>query len=194
MTLPKSKFVCGEKVPIKIEIQNKTSMKIESFEYGIELKCLYVGNYEYFWPRFVETVNKETTFYVAKECIKPESDSAICNILIPPLSPTFTDSSILKLEYFVFVKIHTNAFFQSGPIIYIPITIGTVPMKKIESEETLNAMEILKSANFLEGSNRCEIGDNYIWTWKERECPKNVQPKFACYSNLSKNEKLNVKH
>uniref|UniRef100_A0A914Q9B8 Arrestin C-terminal-like domain-containing protein n=1 Tax=Panagrolaimus davidi TaxID=227884 RepID=A0A914Q9B8_9BILA len=187
MTLPKSGFVCGEKIPIKIEIKNKTSMKIESIEYGIELKCLYVGTYECLC--FVETLNKETTFYVAKDFIKPESDSTICNILIPPISPTFTDCSILKLEYSVFVKVHTNAFFQSGPIISIPITIGTVPMKKIESEEPLNAMEILESANFLEGSNRCKMDGKY----KEIEGPKNFQPKFACYSNLFFNEKLSVK-
>uniref|UniRef100_A0AC35G158 Arrestin C-terminal-like domain-containing protein n=1 Tax=Panagrolaimus sp. PS1159 TaxID=55785 RepID=A0AC35G158_9BILA len=182
MTLPKKTgYVCGETFSVKIEIYNKTSMKIESIEYGIELKCLYAGSYEYLWPHFVETLNKETTFYVAKDCIKPETDSTICEILIPPLSPTFTDCSILKLEYSVFVKIHTNAFFQSSPIVSIPITIGTVPLKKSESEETLNAMEILKSVNFLEGSNRCKMDGKY----KEIEGPKSVQPKFACYSNLS---------
>uniref|UniRef100_A0A914QYV4 Arrestin C-terminal-like domain-containing protein n=1 Tax=Panagrolaimus davidi TaxID=227884 RepID=A0A914QYV4_9BILA len=181
MTLPKTGFVCGEKIPIKIEINNETSMKIKSIEYGIELKCLYVGTFIPSWCSMSRTANVDTSTDVAVITVKDPSNSGIYNYVIPPLSPTFTDCSFLKLEYSIFVKVHTSAFFQSGPSISIPITIGTVPLKKNESEETLNAMEILESANFMEGVNRCTIND-YI----KQEGPNGFLPKFACYSVIDK--------
>uniref|UniRef100_A0AC35G2V2 Uncharacterized protein n=1 Tax=Panagrolaimus sp. PS1159 TaxID=55785 RepID=A0AC35G2V2_9BILA len=135
-------------------------------------------------------VNFDTSTDVVVCTVKSPLNSGIYNLLIPPLSPTFTDCFILKLEYSVFVKVHTkNAFFQSGPTLSIPITIGIVPWKKSESEETLNAMEILESANFMEGINRCTI-DDYIQ--RKQEGPNGFSPKFACYSNLSLIENLSA--
>uniref|UniRef100_A0A914Q506 Arrestin C-terminal-like domain-containing protein n=1 Tax=Panagrolaimus davidi TaxID=227884 RepID=A0A914Q506_9BILA len=183
ITLPKTGFVCGETIPIKLEINNKTSMKIKSIEYGIELKCLYVGTFIPSWSSMSRTANVDTSTDVAVITVKDPSNSGIYNYVIPPLSPTFTDCSFLKLEYSIFVKVHTNAFFQSGPSFSIPITIGTVPLKNSESEETLNAMEILESANFMEGVNRCTIND-YIQ--RKQEGPNGFLPKFACYSVIDK--------
>uniref|UniRef100_A0A914P1N9 Arrestin C-terminal-like domain-containing protein n=1 Tax=Panagrolaimus davidi TaxID=227884 RepID=A0A914P1N9_9BILA len=52
MSLPTTGFVCGEMIPLKIDICNKTSLKIKSLEYGIGLQCTYTGNTgkSFFYP------------------------------------------------------------------------------------------------------------------------------------------------
>uniref|UniRef100_A0A914QAX5 Arrestin C-terminal-like domain-containing protein n=1 Tax=Panagrolaimus davidi TaxID=227884 RepID=A0A914QAX5_9BILA len=179
MSLPKPGYVCGETIPLQIDINSKASMKTESMEYGIKLKCFYTGNVEpVFLLRSAETKTKEECLSVVANSVVPTLDSAIYNILIPPLSPSFVDCSFLKLQYNIFVKVHTDAIFESGPSALIPIIIGTIPFKEevAAAANTVSATKDLGTANFIEGRIRCKINN------EKRQGPYNFRPKFPYYS------------
>ncbi|EFP13106.1 hypothetical protein CRE_07682 [Caenorhabditis remanei] len=150
--LPKQGFVCGEGIPVKIVVDNKSSKTFSK----ISLKVLQRVTYTGFRDGFVNSQShpcigneKEKVTYatrlnaqirveerkVLEEIVeikisKNEKDEVDKSITIPPLPPSTKTCEIIDVEYFLKVKMSTLGTLKSAMKLELPFIIGTVPIDK----------------------------------------------------------------
>uniref|UniRef100_A0A914XUX7 Arrestin C-terminal-like domain-containing protein n=1 Tax=Panagrolaimus superbus TaxID=310955 RepID=A0A914XUX7_9BILA len=136
LRMPKRGYVCGESIPIHVSIENESTSEIKSVESGIRATYIFTATENTIFNG--QTMAKDI---IKKYCVEdvPLPNGMTKNtvftrdIEIPQIPPSFDHCEIIRLQYYVFVKVHTSAIFSCGPIASMPIIIGTIPLRKMIS-------------------------------------------------------------
>uniref|UniRef100_A0AC34FNW1 Arrestin C-terminal-like domain-containing protein n=1 Tax=Panagrolaimus sp. ES5 TaxID=591445 RepID=A0AC34FNW1_9BILA len=158
VSIPKTGYIPGEHILVKIRIDNKTSLKIPKFEIAIMENLLFAAN------SYSRSMNKSSSRIIASKIVIVDSnvdESKIVYLTVPPLMPSYHKCPIIKNDYSLFVKFTTDAVFTSGPEIKIPITIGSIPLREPSAPSTLvltslptTPVETKKSIDALADANK----------------------------------------
>uniref|UniRef100_A0A914PSW6 Arrestin C-terminal-like domain-containing protein n=1 Tax=Panagrolaimus davidi TaxID=227884 RepID=A0A914PSW6_9BILA len=132
LKMPKMGYVCGETISIHVSIENESKSEIKSVESGIYATYIFTATDESVFSK--HTMSKEFSKKYCVEDIRLPAEMSqntvfIRDIRIPSIPPSLDHCDIIKLQYRVFIKVHTNALFSSGATAAIPIIIGTVPLQ-----------------------------------------------------------------
>ncbi|UMM15613.1 hypothetical protein L5515_012983 [Caenorhabditis briggsae] len=153
--LPKQGYVCGESIPVKILVDNKTSKSFKK----ISLKLLQRITYTGFRDGFVNSQShpcmgneKEKVTYATRlnaqirveerkileeiMDVRIEKNDKIDMekaIIVPPLPPSTKTCEIIDVEYFLKAKMSTLGTLKSAVKLELPFIIGTVPTDKDRS-------------------------------------------------------------
>uniref|UniRef100_A0AC34FIA3 Arrestin C-terminal-like domain-containing protein n=1 Tax=Panagrolaimus sp. ES5 TaxID=591445 RepID=A0AC34FIA3_9BILA len=194
-------YVCGELIPLHVSIENESTSEIKSVESGIGATYIFTATDDSLFNKHTMT-KKIFKKYCVEDVPLPigmtQNTVFTRDIEIPPIPPSFDHCAIIRLQYYVFVKVHTNAVFSRGASASMPIVIGTVPLRQTIS--TTNSVEPnfigfeaylrppppgipppdydFNNANFREGDPevKSEIKEDEIFKF---------QPKFPYFSDFS---------
>lgn len=118
-------FVCGQQVPISINVNNESSVEVS--EIAVELVKVIHYNSESPRKKTRERIEHTAVTQCVGVAVKSKS-SASTTMLIPAVPPTTVGTCrILSHFYEIHVVAKTGAFHRDA-VVRLPITIGTVPI------------------------------------------------------------------
>ncbi|XP_055613071.1 arrestin domain-containing protein 3-like isoform X6 [Uranotaenia lowii] len=122
--IPISGYVPGQTVAIKYDIFNQSDNSIEYFEATL----VRTDSYKCEYPR-----TKEKSVDTKVATIKTDGAGPLQNVIIeqflkiPSLPPTTLTSNLISITYAISINVEVSGW-GINPQIYMPITIGTVPL------------------------------------------------------------------
>lgn len=123
--IPKTGYVCGENIPVAIDIDNPTNTPIKEVKISLNLFATYFSQY----PRIHTCVEKFPLAKVKTTLSEGVPKSTIIDVIrVPPTPPTCqTYCKIIQLTYELHIESKVKGL-HGAPSIAIPITIGNVPL------------------------------------------------------------------
>ncbi|CAI5441203.1 unnamed protein product [Caenorhabditis angaria] len=146
-------FVCGEQIPVEIQIENDSNKKFGKILWKLVQRVTYTG----FRDGFVDSetcqqrqkvqystrVNaqirvEERKFFEKLQDVKIEENTKHTineNMTIPSLPPTIKSCDIISVEYFLKIKLTSSGTFSKSIKVECPFIIGTENSLKIPDPE-----------------------------------------------------------
>ncbi|KAL5273515.1 hypothetical protein ACFFRR_000324 [Megaselia abdita] len=163
----KSGFVPGEKIPIEITINNKSTMDITEIVADLVLKskCTTRKSFRTQYRHKTVATTKSTELKGVKGNIFVQM-----NLEIPPIpSSTNGNCEILDLSYFVDAVIKFSGPHRSS-VVNFPLLIGTIPVgaQKAGHPDSVNFADLgiepptYEQATFVDTAKLSELGENSI--------------------------------
>ncbi|XP_055606257.1 arrestin domain-containing protein 3-like [Uranotaenia lowii] len=135
--IPMTGYVPGQLILVTVDVANKSKKDINEIKIKLRRQVKYVSQ--------SPTVNTKSVFctlvkYQCSGVNRNRSAGYERRLLIPPEPPS-RSVSIIQIEYFIEVIAKVPGLYMS-PRLKIPITIGTVPLTKLnQSQERSSAIE-----------------------------------------------------
>lgn len=139
MQTPATGYVAGQKIPVVLEVSNRSGCKIHL----IQLKLVMVVSYTSDNPRVkVKTVREDVVGSELDQIEDPDVVRYEETLLVPPTPVTSASDSckIIQVVYELEAELEVGAWHQTMKL-NIPIVIGTIPLDSDRRESTIMEQE-----------------------------------------------------
>ena len=126
--IPISGFVAGQSVPVKININNESSVDVEEIKVSLKKYVHYSSDS----PRRNVRERLEQVADVRSVGVSGKNKGSMsAQLIIPPVAPTNIGTcNVVQVSYEIHVLARVSGFHRC-PLLRIPITIGTVPLQSL---------------------------------------------------------------
>lgn len=113
-------FCIGHNLPLTVNVKNGSSRRIR-MRASVQRFCNYRAE-------FNTTFNKRKVVFVTSPHILPHSRYtwSVEDLVVPIVEPSSTESTIIKIQYFL--KVTAVIPWARNSSVMVPITIGNVPL------------------------------------------------------------------
>ena len=125
VSLSRTGFCIGQNLPLTISVVNGSSRRIKM--------RATIQRYCYYYAQGHTRHEKRVLTAVITHDIAPHSQQTgmtIENLIVPMVEPSFTESQIIKMQYFL--KVTAVIPWARNSSVKIPITLGNVPLNSTE--------------------------------------------------------------
>jgi Arrestin (or S-antigen), C-terminal domain len=125
--IPMSGYASGQTIEISGELNNKSGVSVYEIHFQLKKTVTYYAQY----PSYREKRQSLKLAEKSKTNITTDGCTKFSEVLvIPAVAPTnLTQSRVIHQTYTLIIEARVSGC-HSNPVIYIPITIGTVPLRQ----------------------------------------------------------------
>ncbi|XP_055375348.1 arrestin domain-containing protein 17-like [Condylostylus longicornis] len=137
--IPQSGYVCGQKIPISINITNRSGKSIHKFIISLHLIIKYRAEFPSCKEKFEEFIVKNEQTKLFTNSIQ---ESLNVDLKVPSVPPTCNEQicRIIRISYELRIQVFIQGCIANMNI-SMPITIGNIPLRNLKQ----NSIYILNS-------------------------------------------------